>query len=473
MPQFDPQGTFMKPFTPVDTGLLLQAQLPESDALSVSLALTSDEPFLNERGSYLYSESLDGAGVIFALGKKRDLRAFRFLGGDVIRRLQKTETPAAAIDFPADMGRDEIGAFLEGLLLGAFSFDRYKAEKAAKPCRVSVDPQFADLVAEKNVLCAAVNQSRDWAHEPASVINPVTLAERAVALAKDYDLEIKVMTDDELRAMGANAITAVGQGSKTPSRLITLSYKGTRPGKPVVLVGKAITFDAGGYSIKPTESMVGMKYDKSGAMTVLATLRAAAELKLAQPLVGVICAAENMLSENSYRPDDILTSLSGKTIEVISTDAEGRLVLADGLTYAQRNFEPRAMIDLATLTGGVMIALGRVRAGLLSNNDELAKELFDAGERTDERLWRLPLDEDYKELIKGKDADIKNSAGRGGGASTIVGGIFLKEFVEDAVPWAHLDIAAVADTDEATPICAKGGTGFGVRLLVDYLASLG
>lgn len=460
----------MSDYIHISTGLTLEAKAAPEDALTVSIALKSDEPFLEERGSYLYSESADGAGLVFGLGEKREPRAFRFLGGDVIRKLQKTKTPAAAIDFPADMSDAEVGAFLEGLVLGSFTFERYKDEKTAADCRVTVDAKYAGLVNEKKGLCEAVNMARDWAHEPASVINPLTLVERAQALAKAYDLEIKVMTDDELRAMGAGAIVAVGQGSRTPSRLITLSYKGTRADKPVVLVGKAITFDSGGYSIKPTDSMVGMKYDKCGAMVVMATLRAAAELKIDQPLIGVICAAENMLSEKSYRPDDILTSLSGKTIEIISTDAEGRLVLADGLTYAQRTFEPKAIVDLATLTGGVFIALGRVRAGLLSNDDALAAALFDSGERADERVWRLPMDAEYRELIEGKDADIKNSGGRG--ASTICGGMFLREFVSDDIPWAHLDIAAVSDAEKATPICAQGGTGFGVRLLIDWLKSL-
>lgn len=456
----------MTDYLTIETGLTLTAKAADSAALVITLDLSDTNPFLSERGAYLMNEKK----LVFGSGKKRTLSEVRNLGGDVVRRLVKSKIDDAAIEFPAGMTDSEIGAFLEGLLLGAFAFERYKGEKTAGTLRVSVNPKFAALVAEKNALCAAVNMARDWAHEPASVVNPLTLVERAEALAGRYGLEIKVMTDEELRAMGAGAIVAVGQGSKTPSRLITLTYKGNRKDDPVVLVGKAITFDSGGYSIKPTDSMVGMKYDKCGAMAVLGTLRAAAELKIDQPIVGVICSAENMLSRDSYRPDDILTSLSGKTIEVISTDAEGRLVLADGLTYAQRTFKPKAMVDLATLTGGVFVALGRVRAGLMSNRDELADALFAAGERTDERLWRMPLDEEYRELIKGKDADIKNSGGRG--ASTIVGGMFLKEFVSDDVPWAHLDIAAVADSSDGNPICQPGGTGFGVRLLVDWIRSL-
>lgn len=239
---------------------------------------------------------------------------------------------------------------------------------------------------------------------------------------------------------------------------------------PVALVGKAITFDTGGYSIKTTPGLVGMKYDKCGAMAVIGTLVAAARLKLQIPIVGVLAAAENMISNAAYRPNDILKTLSGKTVEIISTDAEGRLVLCDALAYAQ-NFHPRVMIDLATLTGGVVTALGSTRAGLFSNNDQLADALFSAGESTHERLWQLPLDDEYFDLIKSDDADIKNSAGNPK-AHPIVGGIFLKQFVDDETPWAHLDIAGVSDWDKDMPYCPKGASGFGVRLLVEYLSGL-
>jgi len=213
-----------------------------------------------------------------------------------------------------------------------------------------------------------------------------------------------------------------------------------------------------------------MKYDKSGGMSVIATLVAAARLGLSTPVVGVIAAAENMVSANAYRPDDILKALNGKTIEVISTDAEGRLVLADALTYTERTFQPRAMIDIATLTGAVVVALGNVRAGLLSTNDELAEALFKSGEKTFERVWRLPLDEEYFEQIKGSDTDIKNSGGRKAGS--IIGGVFLKQFVSDATPWAHLDVAGMMETEKDLPYCPKGGIGFGVRLFLDYLGAL-
>jgi leucyl aminopeptidase len=285
---------------------------------------------------------------------------------------------------------------------------------------------------------------------------------------------VTVFDETQLAEMGAGGLLSVGKGSASQPRLIVMEYtgKGGQPdAKPVVLVGKAITFDTGGYSMKDVTGIQGMKYDKCGGVTVAAVMQAVAELQLDLPVVGIIAAAENMVSADAYRPDDILTMLSGKTVEIISTDAEGRLVLADALHYAQQNYQPRAIIDLATLTGGIVTALGRVRAGIMANNDDLVEQLTQAGEQTHERLWRMPLDDDYLKAIKGDDADLKNSGGREG--HPIMGGIFLKQFVSDDVPWAHLDIAGVADTPKDMPYSRKGATGFGVRLLVKYLEGLG
>ncbi len=368
-------------------------------------------------------------------------------------------------------------AALVGLRLGAYRFQQYKRNEEPNPITtvglLSQGKTYtnAQLIERAAALTDAVIFARDLSHQPANVINPVTLAERAAEVAARSGLGIRVIDEHELAAMGAGALLAVGKGSQTPPRLIVLTYPGTDPSQPpVALVGKAITFDTGGYSIKSTESIVGMKYDKCGGVDVLATMQAAAALKIKTPLVGVISAAENMISGEAYRPDDIVTTLSGKTVEIISTDAEGRLVLSDALTYTQREFKPRAIIDLATLTGGVVVALGRVRAGLLSNDDGLAQALFEAGEKTGERLWRLPLDEEYSKNMKGDDADLKNSGGREG--HCILGGAFLKAFIEEGVPWAHLDIAGTADNNKDQPYAPKGATGFGIRLLIEYLENL-
>jgi leucyl aminopeptidase len=421
------------------------------------------------------------ATVSLGAKEKINLETLRRAGGAIAKWTAKNKVTELGIDtasFP-DFGfaPEQITfALAEGMLLGSFRFDKHKSKKdELTPANIYfLNDGFKQVIERATIICDATNLTRAWAHEPANVINPVTLAERVQELAKEVGLKCTVIDDQQLTAMGAGAIVAVGQGSQTPSRLIVLEYQPPakkEAAQPVALVGKAITFDTGGYSIKTTMGMVGMKYDKCGAMAVLGTLVAAAKLKLQTPIVGVLAAAENMISNISYRPNDILKTLSGKTVEIISTDAEGRLVLCDALAYAQQTFQPRAMIDLATLTGGVVTALGNTRAGLFSNRDELATALFDAGESTHERLWRMPLDDEYFEIIKSTDADMKNSAGVAK-ASPIVGATFLKQFVNEETPWAHLDIAGVSDWDNEMPYCPKGASGFGVRLLIEYLQGL-
>ncbi len=417
-----------------------------------------------------------------SLGKrgKVNLETVRRAGGAIAKWIAKNDLSEAGVDLASlpeksTSLKSSAGALVEGLLLGGFTFDKYKSNTNQSTCRVHLlatkeTKLLRSEVERAAIISEAVNLSREWAHEPPNIINPVSLAERARKLAAETGLKCRVLDDKQLEKMGAGAMVAVGKGSATPSRLILLEYPGKSKGKPVVLVGKSITFDTGGYSIKPGEGMVGMKYDKSGGMTVIAALVAASRLGLKRPLVGIIAAAENMISGGAYRPNDIVKAMNGKTIEIISADAEGRLVLCDALGYAQKKYKPRAIIDLATLTGGVVVALGSIRAGIMTNNDALAEALAESGERTYERLWRLPLDDEYFELIKGDDSDMKNSGARK--AHPIIGGIFLKQFVSDDIPWAHIDIAGVADTEKDLPYCPKGATGFGVRLLMDYLGSV-
>ena len=408
----------------------------------------------------------DGRTEIDVFSGGADLRdRWRRLGGKIAAWIKAHAPKSSALDCgPADKRE-----LLVGLLLGAYEFSKYKKPAEEVPGPLTVVMPEADFN-EVKTICDAQNMAREWAHEPASVINPWTLSDRAEAFAAKYGLKCTILDDQQLREMGAGAIVAVGQGSKTPSRMIILEYAGTKAEKPVVLVGKALTFDSGGLSLKSTTGMPDMKYDKCGAMAVFGILRAAAQLKLSVPVTGVICAAENMPSGKAYRPDDILRSLSGKTIEVKSTDAEGRLVLADGLTYAQRNLEPRCMIDYATLTGACVVALGHVRAGLMSTDDQLFSGLYASGEKTQERVWRMPLDEDFAERLKSPDADLKNSGGREGGTCTA--GMFLKAFVEDGMPWAHMDIAGTAYNMDGSDYYVPGATGFGVRLTVDWLRGL-
>ncbi len=459
----------------------------EFAGLVISLTLAPETITLETAGKDTGDIRMLNGKIILSLGPQNKLSAemIRRAGGSLAKWLAKNTVTYAGVELSTLLGTGmppsvSLAAFAEGLLLGAFKFDTYKSKKENTDTSLcllldehtAVDAsEIQSYLKKTTIIAEAVNLSREWAHEPPNIINPVSLVERVQKLAAEVGLKCTVLDDTQLAEMGAGAIVAVGKGSQTPSRLIILEHTGTSGRKPVALVGKALTMDTGGYSLKGVENIVGMKYDKSGGMTVIATLVAAARLGLPVPVVGVIAAAENMVSSGSYRPDDILKALNGKTIEIISTDAEGRLVLADALTYTERTFEPRAMIDIATLTGAVLVALGTERAGLLTTNDELANSLFTSGEKTYERLWRLPMDEEYFEQIKGTDSDIKNSGGRKAGST--IGGIFLKQFVTDATPWAHLDVAGMMDSDKDMPYCPKGGIGFGVRLFLDYLSSQG
>ncbi|MBK9120632.1 MAG: leucyl aminopeptidase family protein [Phycisphaerales bacterium] len=367
------------------------------------------------------------------------------------------------------------GEWAQGMVLAGFRFNLYQESDGKTPDTITLEVRSGEAGHAARVLpemkagvtlAQAVNYARRLAHEPANVLNPETLAAEARKLAKHPRIRCTVFHRDQLKRMGMGGLLAVGAGAQPPPCLIQLEYRGAANIRArTVLVGKAITFDTGGYSIKPAQGLEGLKFDKCGGTTVLGILKAAADLGLKCQLVGLIAAAENAISDRAYRPGDILRMMSGKTVEVISTDAEGRLVLADALTYAQEKLRPTVLIDLATLTGGVGIALGKAAAGLMSNDDELAADLGEAGRRTHERLWRLPLWNDYRELIKSSEADIKNSAGKRD-AHAIVGGMFLKEFVRPSVPWAHLDIAAVSTEENGR---GKVATGFGVRLLIEYL----
>jgi len=447
--------------------------------------VTSDEPGTTV-GDLLLSTNIDEKSktLTISLGPQEKLTSaiLRKAGeatGQWLQEHQLSDVGLSASHLETINLNTALEAFCEGLLLGVFLFDRHKSkENETTPVTVNVltngdDNAISDKLARITTIINGANLAREWSHEPPNIINPVTLGERAKALAAISGLKCTVMGGKDLSEMGAGAILSVGLGSKTPSQMIIIEHKSPAvqaDAAPIVLIGKAITFDTGGYSLKDKAGIVGMKFDKCGGMTIIGVMQAVAELELPVPVVGIVAAAENMISNEAYRPNDIITSLSGKTIEIISTDAEGRMVLADALSFAAAYYQPRAIIDLATLTGGVRTALGGVRAGLMSNNDKLAEKLFEAGERTDERLWRLPLDEEYFELIRGSDSDIKNSAGVPY-ASPIVGGIFLKQFVPEQIPWAHIDIAGTATLEKGTS-GGREATGFGVRLVMEYLKTL-
>ncbi|UCD70944.1 MAG: leucyl aminopeptidase [Syntrophobacterales bacterium] len=365
---------------------------------------------------------------------------------------------------------------IEGIYLGLYRFTEFKTEEMEKIKKVEqvhlVTPdergisRIQKTVDTAEAISQAVYLARDLVSRPANRKTPSMLAQIAKEVAENTGLRCEVLNVDEMKKLGMGALLAVASGSREPPKFIILEYKppSNSLGR-VVVIGKAITFDSGGLSLKPSENMDKMKHDMGGGAAAIGILRAASQLKLPFQLIALIPATENLPSGSAYRPGDILTSLSGKTIEVISTDAEGRLILADALAYSQR-FKPKAIIDLATLTGACIIALGENVTGMMGNDDELKARVRRAADRTGEKVWELPLWEEYGEQIKSEVADIKNVGGRPAG--TITGGAFLKKFVGE-YPWVHLDIAGPVWADKDKPYIPKGATGVGVRLVVQLL----
>jgi len=374
-------------------------------------------------------------------------------------------------------------------MLAAFSYDEYRGtgrgkdneDESGKPVTLTILSTEHALshikpkVERGRMLAEAQNFARTIASRPGNDINPPRLAQVAQRLAKELKLSCRILDDKQMRKLGMGGILAVGGGSaQTPPRMIVLEYKsgGAKKGsKPLLVVGKAITFDSGGISIKPAEKMGRMIYDKCGGMAVLGLMAAVAKLKPKINVVGILSSAENILSERSYRPGDILRMYNGVTVEVTNTDAEGRLVLGDALAWGIATYKPQAVVNLATLTGGCVVALGHWHAGLMSNNDGLTAEIQQAAEKAGEKVWRLPVGDDERDAIKSDAADIVNSAGRWG--SAITAGAFLSYFVprDGSVPWVHLDIAGVADSEKDLPYYSKGATGWGVRTMAEWVVA--
>ncbi len=370
-------------------------------------------------------------------------------------------------------------AIAEGMFLGLYTFDRFRSQKtpglptavtllAGSPSRgkgIEKGVRYARIV------CGATCFARDLSNAPGNEMYPGTLAAAARSAGKRSGFSVSALDEKKIRALGMGGLTAVAAGSRRPPRLIVMEYRGTgkRSRAPVVLVGKGVTFDSGGISIKPSAGMAEMKMDMAGGAVVIATLEAAALLKLPGRVIGIVPAAENLPGGSALRPGDILRHHNGMTSEVDNTDAEGRLILADALSYAGR-YDPSLVIDVATLTGAVVVALGHVTTGMMGNDREAMNALRESGERTYERVWELPLFEEYDALIKSEIADVKNVGGRWGGAITAA--MFLRRFTGKC-RWVHLDIAGTSILEEPAEYAGRGGSGVGVRLLVDFLRRRG
>ncbi|NWF93767.1 MAG: leucyl aminopeptidase [Syntrophaceae bacterium] len=366
-------------------------------------------------------------------------------------------------------------SLVTGLLLGTYQFNEFKTQDRDKIKRIEKVVVLGETAKEKEALAEGVGKgeiiskavcmARDLVNGPSNQITPSALAEKAREIAKDQAMEIQVLDVAQAEALGMGAFVAVAKGSQEPGRFIILEYNKGKGMDTIALVGKGITFDSGGLSIKPSEKMERMKDDMSGAAAVLAIMQVASRLKIPLHLVGIIPATENLPSGKAYKPGDVLKTLSGQTVEVISTDAEGRLILSDALAYSLR-YQPKAIIDLATLTGACVIALGDYVIGLFGNDESLLKRVEEASAKTGEKVWRLPLWDEYFEYLKSDVADFRNVGTRSAGA--IIGGIFLSKFVNKR-PWIHLDIAGPAYIEKDRPYTPKGATGVGVRLVVQML----
>ncbi|WP_462137866.1 leucyl aminopeptidase [Candidatus Mycalebacterium sp.] len=412
--------------------------------------------------------------MIVGLGDKKSFSAPSdfFKAASVAAKNAGSHVKEIVLDFPAS-GAPALRALMEGALCGSYVFSKYKSGSKKEGAISSVavystasETSFKSTARAARSISSAVRLCRDMINEPPAHLTPSVLADYAQTMCSEEGLSCSVIMPDEMKKRGMGGMLAVSAGSSNPPRLIHMTYspKAVRS-RPVAIVGKGITFDSGGLSLKPAEAMKTMKMDMSGAAAVVGAMKAIAAAKPGVTVHGIVAAAENMTGPSAYKPDDIVTAMNGKTIEIVNTDAEGRVVLADALSYAVE-IGSKEIIDLATLTGACVVALGVHTAGLMSNSEKIARDIKRSSHAAGEKVWELPLSDDMRKDIESDFADIKNTGNRWGGAITAA--LFLEHFVS-SVPWAHLDIAGPAYLERGSDWYPKGATGFGVRLLVDYI----
>ncbi len=454
-------------------------------SLNYPLGKVQKKNFMDKKSNeFTYYSQTDEPSVIFVKKIKLDKHFssdfFRNYFAGLVPSLKKKNLKSVHIIVPSfsefknyfENEGQFLQTMLEGIHLGNYTFDNYKSDKE-KPVELSFSIHYTNQKLLKNAievsekLISAVYFSRDLVNEPAVTMTPAELSTRAKKELSKIGVKVTVFNKAELKKRKMNAILAVGGASDNPPCLITMHYKPNfKTKKKIALVGKGVCYDAGGLSLKPTSSMLEMKGDMAGGAAVIGIIKAAAMLKLPIEIIGVVPAVENMVNGSSYKPSDVIIAYSGKSIEVKDTDAEGRIVLADALHYASQQ-KPDEIIDFATLTGACVVALGEIAAGLFTQNDKLAENLLNSGTQTFERLWRMPFWNDYNDMIKSEIADVSNLGPRWGGA--ITAGKFLENFVDEKTPWAHIDLAGPALKHKSNNYTEKYDTGFGVRLMVDYL----
>jgi leucyl aminopeptidase len=422
--------------------------------------------------------------IFLGLGKikKIDSESLRAFCGKAVKKCIRKKLREILIVVPSAKKLDNemqiiLESIMEGAFLGNHLFDKYKKEKKNNPLKkvaFFVEPEvmlnFSGLPSQVETVCKGTILAREWISIPSNDKKPEQLAKDMAVTARKENLKVKVFDEQKLKRLGFGAMLAVAAGSRNNPRLLILEYNPKGAKKTIALVGKGITFDSGGINLKPSGSLEDMKMDMSGAAAVAATLISAAKMKPKFRIIGAIPIVENMPSGEASRPGDIVTGYDGKTIEINNTDAEGRLILADAISYVLKEYRPDILIDVATLTGACVVALGEKIAGLFSPDDDLAEKIIQSAKKTGERCWRMPLPEDYRELLKSEFADISNmSSSKWGGAITAA--LFLSEFIKDT-KWAHIDIAGPAYIKKETDYCGPGGTGFGVRLLCDLIQKI-
>ena len=408
--------------------------------------------------------------VLVSIKKNSKTSEIESLGAEFYERINygKNSEYFLISDSLENNNQNFLSHFLHGLKLKSYSFKKYKTKKEEREISINIIGKKNIPSIQTRLKFKALEEgtfyARDLVSEPGNVLHPDEYAKRIYSLKKD-GLKITIYDQKKLKKLGMHALLGVGQGSIRGSYLVTMEWSGTKNNsKPLAFVGKGVCFDTGGYSLKPARFMEDMTYDMAGSATVVGLMKSLALRKAKINAVGVVGLVENMVSGNAQRPGDIVKSYSGKTIEVLNTDAEGRLVLADALTFTEKKFKPKFIVDLATLTGAIIVCLGSEYAGLFSNDDKLSNQIYDAGEKVEEKVWRMPLHKNYDKLMNSKNADVQNINYVGGAGSTTAAQ-FLQRFILNKTPWAHLDIAGMAFSKYGGALNSSGATGFGVRLL--------
>ncbi|XVN40313.1 MAG: leucyl aminopeptidase [Rickettsia endosymbiont of Argas persicus] len=422
--------------------------------------------------------------IIAGLGSEEKLTEVKIeeLGGKIVQHATNAKISTIGLKI-----KSRIGGFTSpliasltasGMLLASYRFDKYRttlkeADKfAVESFEISTDnnEEVEKLFEVKKLIAEGVFFTRDISNEPSNIKTPQVYAEKIAETLEELDVDVSILGEREMKNLGMGALLGVGQGSQNESKLVVMEYKGAGKDAPyIALVGKGVIFDTGGISLKPSGNMHLMRYDMAGSAAVVGAMIAVSSQKLPVNIVGVVGLVENMPSGNAQRPGDVVTTMSGQTAEVLNTDAEGRLVLADAVWYAQEKFKPKCVIDVATLTGAIVVSLGPTYAGCFSNDDKLADKLIKAGEEVNEKLWRMPLHDDYDAMINSDIADMANIGNVPGAAGSSTAAHFIKRFIKEGVNWAHLDIAGVANSSKPSSLGPKGAVGFGVRLLEKFV----